>query len=185
MMHTCGQPSERLTSRERKRITGHFPRIGQKSFSCVKSAAKPADCNARDVPRHGGLGPRKCGGFRLSEAVPRDLIRAGQKGCDRPWPTSARGRASPGAPGVNARVPRARRGADEILDTVVMPGARVRRVASEWRMLPEGRKFPKSHAGECRLMRRRLGRARVELKQRNAGGTGQTFRGNGPLVISM
>ena len=91
----------------------------------------------------------------------------------------------PGAPGVNARVPWARRGADEILDTVVMPAARVRRVTSEWRMLPEGRKFPKSHAGGCCLMMRRFAQARAVLKQRNAGGTGQTFRGNGPLVVSM
>ncbi len=34
-------------------------------------------------------------------------------------------------------------------------------------------------------MKRRFGQARAQLKQRNAGGTGQTFRGNGPLVVSM
>jgi hypothetical protein len=43
--HECRQPSERLTSRDRKRISVDSPKIGQKSFFYVKFALniRPSD----------------------------------------------------------------------------------------------------------------------------------------------
>jgi hypothetical protein len=39
-MHEFGQPSERLTSQERKCLMANIPVIGQKNFCCVLFAAK-------------------------------------------------------------------------------------------------------------------------------------------------
>src|SRR5580692_5944136 len=40
VLHECRQPSERLTSRDRKRIIVDSPKIGQKSFHYVEFAAQ-------------------------------------------------------------------------------------------------------------------------------------------------